>query len=682
MNILMTPKDVVSILRCKLSRRFAVYTVGVSLLVALFISMLFVYKSYQDGLDGLKEELSQIERSIRSSLSLHLWQMNLDALEIMLNDLLMDKDIVHVRLLDEKGNILIEKGEEPVRHAIERRIPVYYDRRDGGGSVYLGELDYTATMEALYEKSRKSILSAIVAIFIFFLVFTLVVLFIYWESTVRYLLAIMEYMNRIRLGGYKGEMGCLMLDRAGQHKDGKKDELDDLVYAINEMRREVVEQYALVEYQSLHDPLTGLPNRRMIYNLVADATMHCREAGGYGALFSMDLDNFRLLNESMGHAVGDQILCEVADRLTAICSNGFEPARISGGEFLVLQRNIVSSREEAREIAERFSKELVRNISQSIMMDGYHFKPTVCIGVALFGRNTSADIVIKQSVNALHYAKTEGPGHISFFDPAMQQKTDRRLQLEQLIDKAVEEDLLFVNYQPKYDGQGRIVSAEALVRMRDEEGGIVSPGEFIPVLEETGAIVEIGDHIIETVFRFVRQHQGDMKRSGLKSIAINVSPTQFGSAGFVDRVIASAKQIDIDPGSIIFEITEEVVTGSIDNVVDVMRRLTGYGFRFSIDDFGSGYSSLSYLKNLPLGELKIDKSFVDDITTDARSGAIVKTIIDMAHNFDLDVVAEGVENEEQLNILAKYQCELYQGFLFSRPLMEKEFLDALRSNNP
>ena len=313
-------------------------------------------------------------------------------------------------------------------------------------------------------------------------------------------------------------------------------------------------------------------------------------------------------------------------------------------------------------------------------MNSAHIKPIACVGIALFGPKTIPDVVVKQSDNALHHAKSEGPGHFAFFEPAMQQKTERRMRLEQLIDNAIKKNLLFVNYQPKYDGNKKICSAEALVRMYDEEGGIISPGEFVPILEETGAIVEIGDYIIKTIFSFMKKHKDDIEGSGLESISINVSPTQYSSAGFADRLIAFSRQFDIDPKSIILEITEEVVTSSIDNVVDVMQQLTKYGFRFSIDDFGTGYSSLRYLKELPLKELKIDKSFVDEITTDNRASAIVKTIIDMAHNLDLDVVAEGVETNEQLDRLANYQCDQYQGFLFSRPLMEDELLAMLRKD--
>ena len=680
MKILRQLKDARSVLGCRIGRKFAFYTVSVSFLIALFISIILTYKSYHDSIEELKAELSQIEQSINSSLTLHLWQLNQSAINVMVDGLLTHKDIVYVKLLDEKGNKLVEKGSLPDRHAIHRRIPVYYHQPDGK-DVYLGELSYVATTEDLFEQGKKNIITYIVAIFIFFLIFALLILFVYWESTVKYLLAIREYANKIRVGGYKEEVSPLVLERTDDHKTGKKDELDELVYAINEMHHEVIEQYAAIEYQSLHDSLTGLPNRRMIYNLVENAIMRCGEVNGYGALFSIDLDNFKLLNESMGHTVGDKILCEVANRLRAVCKQDFQPARISGDGFLVLQRNIVSSRNQAREIAEKFSRQLISYITQPVTMNGAHFKPTACVGVALFGPRTALDVVVKQSDSALHHAKSEGPGHIAFFEPAMQQKTEKRLQLEQLLDKAVEKNLLFVNYQPKYDRQRKICSAEALVRMRDEEGGIVAPGKFIPVLEETGAIVEIGDHIIKTVFGFIQKHKDNIKSSGLKSIAINVSPTQYSSEGFADRVIAFSRQFEINPKSIIFEITEEVVTSSIDNVVDVMHQLTKSGFRFSIDDFGTGYSSLRYLKNLPLGELKIDKSFVDEITTDSRASAIVKTIIDMAHNFDLDVVAEGVESEDQFDCLAKYQCELYQGFFFSRPLTEKNFLDVLKSNS-
>ena len=675
-------KDLKSIVSCKISRKFALYTVGISTLVAFLISSIFIYKNYHDGVESLREELAQVEQSIKNSLALNLWQMNPGALNIIVDDLLLDKDIVYIHLVDEKGKTLIKKGTKPTRYDIKHHFPLYYSPPGVDEEVYLGELNYIASKEELYKNLKRTILGVTAAIFVFFLFFTLAILFIYWNSTVKHLLAIREYTNKIRLGGYNGNAGNLELQRYRRHSRHKKDELDELVHTINEMRHEVIAQYTRIEYQSLHDELTGLPNRRMINQLIANTIAQCRETNGYGALLSVDLDNFKLLNESIGHTAGDRILCEIAQRLLAISQNELQPGRISGDEFILLQKNTVPERSEAREIADKFSKEILSGISRSISIDDHQLKLTACIGIALFGPKSTPDVIVKQSDNALHHAKSEGPGHIAIFEPKMQQRTDRRLQLEQLIDKAIEEDLLFIHYQPKFDLEKNLRSAEALVRMRDEDGNIVSPGEFIPVLEETGAILPIGDHIIEKVFAFMQEHEDDISKSRLETVAINVSPTQFSSSNFADRMIDLSNRSNIDPAWIIFEITEEVVAGSIDNVVDVMHRLTEHGFRFSVDDFGTGYSSMRYLKNLPLKELKIDRSFVNDITTDSKADAIVKTIIDMAHNFGLDVVAEGVETEEQLNRLIAHQCELYQGFFFSRPLAEDGFLAALQENGP
>ena len=663
-----------------LAKRFAFYTVSLSIIVALVISMAFIYYNYYSAISDLKKELTQAENSFKSSLSLHLWQMNMDALKIIANSLLTDKDIVYIKLLDEKGNTLIEKGKKSTKNIIKRSIPIYYKAKTGAKNIYLGKLVYIATTKEVYEKIEQIAITTVIAIFIFFLIFSLIILYIYWNSTVKYLLVIKEYANKIRMGGYKKEIGDLILERSNDNKHKKSDELDELVDTINEMHHEVIEKYKAIEYQSLHDLLTGLPNRRMLYNLIKERIKQCETANGYGILLDIDLDHFKLLNESMGHTTGDKILCEVATRLKATCKHQFQPVRISGDEFLVLCNDIISSKKRARDIAQSFSRELISAISQVITIDDNHFKITACIGISIFNVQTDHDTIVKQADNALHHAKSKGPGHISVFKPSMQQYIDRRLQLEQLLDNVVEKDLLDIYYQPKYNSQKEICSAEALVRLRDDKGSIISPAEFIPILEETGAIIKVGDYIIKKVFEFIHKYKNDFKKSELQSIAINVSPTQYSSKGFADRVIGLAKKFDIDPRSIILEITEEVVAGNIDDVIDVMKQLTEYGFKFSIDDFGTGYSSLRYLKNLPLGELKIDKSFIDGITTDNRANALVKTVIDMARNFKLDIVAEGVESESQFNILTQYNCELYQGYLFSKPLPEDDFLSKIHSN--
>ena len=674
------PNKITSVLTSLLGRRFAFYTISLSVIVALIISTAFIYYNYHSEINNLKKELTQVENSFKDSLSLNLWQMNMDALNIIANSLLADKDITYVKLLDEKGNILIKKGKKAAKNIIKRSIPIYYRPKTGTKSIYLGKLEYIATTKEVYKKIEQIIITTVISIFIFFLIFSLLILYIYWDSTVKYLLIIKEYANKLRIKGYKKEIGELMLDRPTDGKNKKTDELDELVDTINEMHHEVVEKYKAIEYQSLHDSLTGLPNRRMLHNLIKEKVKQCKTSNGYSVLIDIDLDHFKVLNESMGHTIGDKILCEVATRLKDTCNHQFQPARISGDEFLVLCNNIISSKKRARDIAQNFSKELLSAISQAIAIGDNHFKITACLGISVFNSEANHDTVAKQADNALHHAKSKGPGHISVFKPSMQQYIDRRLQIEQLLGKIIEKDLLSIYYQPKYNAQKKICSAEALVRLTDDSGNIISPAEFIPILEETGAIIKVGDYIIEKVFAFIHKYKNDFKKSGLQSIAINVSPTQYSAKGFADKVISLAKKFDIDPRSIILEITEEVVAGNIDNVIDVMQQLTKYGFKFSIDDFGTGYSSLRYLKNLPLGELKIDKSFIDEITTDSRANALVKTVIDMARNFKLDIVAEGVESESQFNILTQYKCELYQGYLFSKPLPEDDFLSKIHSN--
>lgn len=354
-------------------------------------------------------------------------------------------------------------------------------------------------------------------------------------------------------------------------------------------------------------------------------------------------------------------------------------ARLSGDEFLILQTKLHRNKKEIINKAIKFANKLKNLISKSIKIDNQYFKISASIGITIFGPKSSPEIIIKQADNALYHAKRKGRGQIEIFKSQMQKIRDKQLKIEQLLNKAIEKDLIFMNYQPKFDINKKVKSAESLVRMRDENGNIIPPSEFIPILEETGAIIEIGDLIIKKVFDFINKNKTILKKSSIKSIAINISPTQYNSYNFVKKIFRFTHEYNIDPRFIIFEITEEKMANNIENIIDVMQKLTQQGFNFSIDDFGTGYSSFRYLKNLPLKELKIDKSFIDEIETDNKAKAIVKTIIDMAHNLKLDVVAEGVENKEQLKILSEFNCDLYQGYLFSKPLHEKDFLNLLKN---
>ena len=666
-----------SIAKSKLTKRFTFHVVRFSLIIALLISGLAIYKNYQDDISALKKDLAQIEQSIKGSLAYNMWVLDINALKNLTNDLLLNKNIVYVAIFDENGNLLIEKGKKTQEHVINRTLPIYY-KLPNEKKIYLGKLVYTATTYHIYEKYKHLAFSIIGFIFVFFLFLSVVIVYIYWNSTVKYILAIKEYTDKFRRTGFKaGFIEELVIDKP--YKD-EKDELDELIDTINEMQREIVEKYAELEYLSYHDELTGLPNRRMIKKLISNTIRRCKEQNGYSALLYIDLDQFKLINDSMGHSVGDKILIEISNRLKSVCKKGCYSARISGDEFLILQKEVVPTKEEARKIALEIAQKILFMISKDIVIDGSSIKMTTGIGIAIFGGDSDPEIVIKQADNALYRAKEKGRNQIVFFSPKMQKIIDKRLHIEQLIKVAVEKDLFFMVYQPKYNYDHKIYSAEALLRLRDENGGIVSPADFIPIAEESSLIIKIGDYVFEKVFEFIKNNKLALESSGIQNIAINVSPTQYCAPKFAEKVIGYAKQFGIDPHFVILEITEEVVAGSIDTVLDVMNKLKKHGFKFSIDDFGTGYSSMRYLKNLPLDELKIDKSFIDDILEDEKTAAIVKTIIEMAQNLKIDVIAEGVENEEQVKLLYEYGCRLFQGYYFSKPLKENEFLKKLKSN--
>ena len=665
-------KKLIKIFSSKIARRFAFRLITLSLVVALFLSLFVLYRNYKQDIQLLQRDLAQIERSIKSSLSYNLWIMNLDALKILVNDLSLNKYIAYVALYDEDDRLLIEQGHKLKEHTITKEIPLYF-KKDKNLPVYLGKLVYIVDTGPIYKKFIHSAFKIVVLILLFFLFMSIVVIVIYWDTTVRYLLHIQEYAEKLRLGGYKEkELPKLQITTHSK----KKDEFGHLVETINEMRQEILQNYKKLEYQSLHDALTNLPNRRWIKKRLEELIAQKRRPY-YSVIFYLDLDQFKLINDSLGHSAGDRILLEVAARLKELCAKMCTAARISGDEFLIVCNKRFSNKEEAKKAAFEFAQKILQKISEPIQIEHNFIKITGSIGIAIISPESDAEIVVKQADNALYHAKEKGRSQVAIFEPNMQKVTDRRLEIEQLIDIAMQKDLFFMQYQPKVDAAGTIKSAESLLRLKDEQGNVVSPGEFIPIAEESGLIVKLGDIVLQKVFSFVQKNYLVLKNAGMDSLAINVSPTQYSSAGFAQRVIEFARYYKIDPKFIILEITEEVVAGSRDLVMDVMRQLKKEGFRFSIDDFGTGYSSLQYIKDFPLDELKIDKSFIDTLLLDEKSMAIVKTIIDMAHNLNLYVTAEGVETEEQFKVLYKYGCDLYQGFLFYKPLEEKEFIVVL-----
>ena len=425
---------------------------------------------------------------------------------------------------------------------------------------------------------------------------------------------------------------------------------------------------AEIEILAFYDPLTGLPNRRLLLDRLQQAVAALARSGHQGAVLFLDLDHFKVLNDTQGHEVGDQLLRQVAQRLKATVRDTDTVARLGGDEFVVMLTDLSRDRDEAAAQARRVGEKLQHSLHQPYTL-GTHVHHSACsIGATLFGAaEQSAAELLRQADIAMYEVKAQRGNGLCFFDPQMQTLISQRAQLESDLQRALQDGQLMLHYQPQFTLDGRIVGAEALLRWRHPTRGMVSPAEFIPVAEESGLILQIGQWVLHTVCQQLAAWAHDARCSHLQ-LAANVSARQFRHAEFVPQVLAAMHDAKIRPHLLKLELTESLVLDNVTDAIAKMHQLRTRGVQFSVDDFGTGYSSLAYLTNLPLHELKIDQSFVRNLGQRATDDVIVQTIIGMASNLGLDVIAEGVETLEQKEFLALHGCRFYQGYLFGRPM--------------
>ncbi|MDT8406385.1 MAG: EAL domain-containing protein [Methylococcales bacterium] len=424
---------------------------------------------------------------------------------------------------------------------------------------------------------------------------------------------------------------------------------------------------------AFYDPLTELANRRLLLERIEQMQVQAKRRPGYGAILYMDLDRFKLLNDSLGHQAGDMLLVQVAKRLKDTLREQDTAARLGGDEFVVLLDCQSSDLREATHNTLLLSEKVMSALNAPYdIADGEQYF-SASMGITLFSDRCGLDAthLLQQADTAMYRSKEQGRNCISFFDYSMQQAADQRLQMESALRVAVEQRQFLLYYQPQINGAGQVVAAEALIRWLHPEQGLVSPATFIPIAEETGLIQDLGRWVIEQACQQIKQwcQQGLM----LDHVAVNVSAPQFRHKSFVEHVITTVKSAGIAPKSLLIEITESLLMHDVADSVEKMRALTAFGVCIAIDDFGTGYSSLAYLTQFPLRQLKIDQRFVSNLGSDAHNAVIVETIIAMANKLDFVVVAEGVETTAQLTFLKQLKCHLFQGFLFSRPLPVAEF---------
>jgi len=438
-----------------------------------------------------------------------------------------------------------------------------------------------------------------------------------------------------------------------------------------------------INHLAFFDALTGLHNRRLLVDRFRQALVSLSRRGRTGALLFIDLDNFKTLNDTLGHDIGDILLQQVANRLESCVREGDTVARLGGDEFMIMLEDLSKDLIEAAEQTRSVGIKILSTLNQPYQLASHEYHSTPSIGATLFSDNSqSIDELMKQADIAMYQSKKAGRNTLHFFDPKMQEAIDTRANLEQELRNALEKQQFQLYFQLQVagiqtNGIHSPIGAEVLIRWIHPEQGMISPAQFIPLAEETGLILPIGQWVLDTAFAQIKKWEKDVSTQNLV-LAVNVSAKQLRQPNFVRKIEEMVKLHAINPTRIKLELTESLLLEDIEGTISIMNKLNQIGFKFSLDDFGTGYSSLQYLKRLPLSQLKIDQSFVRDIASDNSDQAIVRTVIAMAKSMNLNVIAEGVESKEQLAFLMDNSCYHFQGYLFGKPMPIEPFEDSLR----
>lgn len=454
---------------------------------------------------------------------------------------------------------------------------------------------------------------------------------------------------------------------------GRPWKINAILFEITEWK----EAQKQINSLAFYDSLTELPNRRLLYERMQHALAVSARNGRRGAILFIDLDNFKTINDTRGHSVGDILLRQVASRLNTCVRQEDTVARIGGDEFVVMLENLSETISEAATQTQLIAEKILAALSRFYPITSYTFHCTCSVGIALFdGRLQSIDELLKQADIAMYQAKKSGRNTLRFFDTQMQEIVTARAALETELRSAIELNQFELYYQLQVDYLSRPIGAEALIRWNHPVRGLVSPLEFIPVLEETGLILPVGEWVLNTACAQLKRWEREERTRHL-TLAINLSAKDFLQNDFSGKVRSIVQTHGILSERLKMELTESLLLEGVDDTIATMNALNQLGIQFALDDFGTGYSSLQYIKRLPLDQIKIDQSFVRDLVSSGGDRVIVRTIIAMAHSMNLEVIAEGVETQEQFQLLFQKGCKRFQGYLFGRPMPIEAFQRTL-----
>jgi len=431
-----------------------------------------------------------------------------------------------------------------------------------------------------------------------------------------------------------------------------------------------------LDYLAYHDPLTALPNRLLLNDRIEHALQRAHREKRQIAVFFLDLDRFKNVNDSLGHPVGDRLLKEVALRIKSMIRNEDTLARLGGDEFIILLEDVTNTQHLVN-----LADKLIKAFLNTFLVKGHELQLTMSLGISLYPKDgKDSATLIKNADAAMYQAKAEGRNNYQFYTAALTSIVFERLLLENALRQALKNNELILHYQPQYSLiSGKMISAEALIRWQHPERGLLYPDKFIPLAEETGLIISIGEWVLHTACAQMKQWQ--QENLAIEYIAVNVSRHQCQRSEFVDTVKKALQASEIDPRYLELEITESIIMQQLERGINILDELKVLGVSIGIDDFGTGYSSLSYLKQLPVHKLKIDRSFISDVTENKDDAAITQAIIALAQSLQLTVLAEGVETEEQLAFLKQQGCHEAQGYLYSIPVSAEQFRQLLHTHS-
>lgn len=596
--------------------------------------------------------------------------------EQVASSLMMDNAIYKVQIVDDFGDTLTERERnislqgdftEALSGYLTPTNPIYTsDLHQPNSHVVVGTLSFSVNGSYI----AKDFIAKTTQILLFDLfrniLLTTILLLFFYQKLSKPLVTLIDWVRSLQ----NNERD---VPPPTQYRD---DELGHLAKTFHSLWKDREAAEVQLNQLAYYDSLTGLANRSLLLQMLEDSIEHANKSKQAGALFYLDLDRFKTINDSLGHTIGDNLLKAISKRIEAWLIKDFTAARIGGDEFAILLPN--TSSEQAHDLAQQ----LLALISNPYSIDDHQLYCSVSVGIAVFPSVGSTNIdVLRQADTALYRAKVAGRNKYMFYEPEMQAQVESFLEIEKGLHEAINKGQLELYYQPQVDGKHNIIGVEALIRWNHPEKGLLPPGVFMPIAEETGQILQIGNWIIEQAcYQYASWKKNNQLPPTFRRLAINISPLQFSQSSFVEHIVDSMAQADIDGEHIELEITENLLLENVEGAVQKMKELKEHNLKTSIDDFGTGYSSLRYLKHLSVDVLKIDRSFVTQLHLDESDQAIVDTIIMTARRLNLEVIAEGVEDANELQALKHLKCDQFQGYLFDKPLPASELVQRFEQN--